>query len=97
MNIAEMICQTTQILTEIRKCQCMYHYCEDKKKIYNYIVSEICRLKKEEVLLYFVEEDFNENSSLEVLKIELLKLYRFLSGEFIHRIGNYNQVMQVAN
>ncbi|MDE5715889.1 MAG: hypothetical protein K2I42_07165 [Anaeroplasmataceae bacterium] len=97
MNIAEMICQTTQILTDIRKVYSLYHYCNDRKLIYNQIVNEICLLKREDIMLYFVCEDFSEESSLEVLKIELLKLYKFLSNEFVHKIHSFNEIVEVTN
>ncbi len=96
MNIAEMICQTTQILTDIRKIYSLYHFCNDPKLIYNHIVNEICMLKREDVMLYFVCEDFSEESSIDVLKIELLKLYKFLSNEFIHQIHRFNEVVGVT-
>ena len=72
MDLVDMICQTSQLLTDIRKCQSLYHYCEDKKAIYEHIVKEICFLKDEDVLLYFVNERFNEFRSIKNRAIKAL-------------------------
>ena len=95
MDLVDMICQTSQLLTDIRKCQSLYHYCEDKKAIYEHIVKEICFLKDEDVLLYFVNERFNEESSLEVLRIELLRLYKILADKFLGNIQTYAKPVEV--
>ncbi|MDE6584420.1 MAG: hypothetical protein K2K15_03370 [Anaeroplasmataceae bacterium] len=96
MNITDMICQTSELLTEIKKCQSLYHYCKDNHVIYRYILKEIYRLNKVDVLLEFLADDLRENCSLDTLKKELLKLYGFLSEEFVSKIKSYNQVKEVA-
>ncbi len=86
-----MICQTSKLLTEIKKCQSLYTYCKDRHVIYRFIVKEIYRLNKVDILLVFLEDDLRENCSLDVLKEELLKLYKFQSEEFIHHIQSFNK------
>lgn len=51
--------------------------------------------KDEDVLLYFVNERFNEESSLEVLRIELLKLYKILADKFLGNIQTYAKPVEV--
>ncbi len=91
-----MICQTSELLTEIKKCKSLYHYCNDNHLIYRYIIKEIYRMNKVDILLEFLADDLRENCSLEDLKLELLKLYRFLSDEFISTVRNYNYNKEVV-
>lgn len=86
-----MIRQTTEIVTEIQKCQSLYHYCNDNHLIYRYIIKEIYRLNKVDVLLAFLADDLRENCSIDVLKLELLKLYKFLTEEFALKIKSYTK------
>lgn len=96
MNITDMICQTSEIVTEIKKCQSLYHHCNDNHLIYRYIIKEIYRINKVDVLLEFLADDLRENCSLDVLKHELLKLYHFLSEEFVSKVKSYNYNKEVA-
>lgn len=96
MNITDMIRQTSELTTEIKKCQSLYHYCNDNHMIYRYIIKEIYRMNKVDVLLAFLADDLRENCSLDVLKVELLKLYKFLSDEFILKIKSYDFNKEVA-
>ncbi|MDE6047854.1 MAG: hypothetical protein K2M08_04980 [Anaeroplasmataceae bacterium] len=96
MKVTDMICQTSELLREIKKCQSLYHYCNDNHLIYRYIIKEIYRLNKVDVLLEFLADDLRENCSLEDLKHELLKLYRILSDEFILAVKSYNFSKEVA-
>lgn len=90
MNLTEMILETSEVLNEINKCQKLYHYCNDKHIIYRYIIKEIYRINKVDVLLEFLADDLKENCSIEDLKNELLKLYHYLTIEFISKIKSYN-------
>ncbi|MDE6660924.1 MAG: hypothetical protein K2J93_03760 [Anaeroplasmataceae bacterium] len=90
MQVTDMICQTSELLKEIKKCQCLYHYCKDKHVIYRFIINEIYKLNKVDILLVFLADDLRENCSLEELKQELLKLYGFLSDEFMLLMKSYN-------
>lgn len=91
MNITDMICQTSEILTQIKKCQCLYSHCKDKHILYRCIIQEIYRINKVDVLLVFLEDDLREDCSIEILKDELLKLYKFQSEEFISHIHKMNK------
>lgn len=96
MNITDMISQASELLIEIKKCQSLYHYCNDNHLIYRYIIKEIYRINKVDVLLEFLADDLRENCSLEELKHELLKLYRVLSDEFLLTVKNYTFNKEVA-
>lgn len=96
MNVTDMISQTSELITAIKKCQSLYHYCNDNHLIYRYIIKEIYRINKVDVLLVFLADDLRENCSLEDLKHELLKLYRVLSDEFLLTVKNYNHTKEVA-
>ncbi len=90
MKLTDMILETTEVLNEINKCQKLYHFCDDKHIIYRYIIKEIYRINKVDVLLEFLADDLKENCCLEELKNELLKLYHFLTIEFVSKIKSYN-------
>ncbi|MCM1131103.1 MAG: hypothetical protein NC310_03325 [Roseburia sp.] len=96
MKVTDMICQTSLLLTEIKKCQSLYHYCNDNHLIYRYIIKEIYRMNKVDVLLEFLADDLREDCSLDDLKRELLKLYRFLSDEFLLTVKNFSFNKEVA-
>lgn len=96
MKVTDMICQTSELLTEIKKCQSLYHYCNDNHLIYRYIIKEIYKLNKVDVLLEFLADDLRENCSLDDLKQELLKLYRVLSDEFLLTVNNFSLNKEVA-
>ena len=96
MKVTDMICQTSELLTEIKKCQSLYHYCNDNHLIYRYIIKEIYRINKVDVLLEFLADDLRENCSLDDLKQELLKLYRVLSDEFLLTVKKYSLNKEVA-
>lgn len=96
MKTTDMICQTSVLLTEIKKCQSLYHYCKDNHLIYRYIIKEIYRINKVDVLLEFLADDLREDCSLDDLKNELLKLYRILSDEFLTTVKSYSCSKEVA-
>lgn len=96
MNITDMICQTSELLTQIKKCQCLYNFCKDKHIVYRFIIQEIYRLNKVDILLVFLEDDLREDCSIETLKEELLKLYKFQSEEFISHIRKLNSEVSVV-
>lgn len=91
-----MISQSSELLTEIRKCQSLYHYCEDNHIIYRFILQVIYRMNKVDVLLEFLADDLRENCSLEDLKLELLKLYKLLTQDFVQEIHRYSKSMEPA-
>lgn len=96
MKVTDMICQTSELLTEIKKCQSLYHYCKDNHLIYRYIIKEIYKINKVDVLLEFLADDLRENCSLDELKNELLKLYRVLSDEFLTIVKSFACSKEVA-
>lgn len=87
--VTDMIVETEKILIEIRKCINLYYYCNDSKIIYNHILRDLFSLKKLELLSDFSLDYFNEDSSLEVLKLELIKLYKILTNRFLKIIDSY--------
>ena len=56
-----------------------------------FIIQEIYRINKVDILLVFLEDDLREDCNIEVLREELLKLYKFLSEEFINHIRKMNK------
>lgn len=44
-----------------------------------------------DILLVFLEDDLREDCNIEVLREELLKLYKFQSEEFINHIRKMNK------
>ncbi len=52
-----MICQTSELLTQIKKCQSLYSHCKDKHILYRFIIQEIYRINKVDILLVFLEDD----------------------------------------
>ena len=91
MNITDMICQTSELLTQIKKCQSLYSHCKDKHILYRFIIQEIYRINKVDILLVFLEDDLREDCNIEVLREELLKLYKFQSEVFINHIRKMNK------
>lgn len=96
MKITDMICQAAEVLTAIKKCQCLYHYCDNRHLIYRYIIKEIYRINKVDVLLEFLADDLREDCCLDDLRNELLKLYRILVNEFISKIKSFSYCVELA-
>lgn len=96
MDLTDMIYQTSAIVTEIKKCQSLFHYCNDKHVIYRYIIKEISRMNKVDILLEFLADDLRENCSLDELKKELLKLYHYQSQEFFYNMKGYMYAKEVV-
>lgn len=90
-NIVDVIVEAGRIITEIKKCVSLYHFCQNKKQIYDYILKDIFYLDAPEVLTDFNLNYFTENSSLEVLKLELLKLYKSLTREFVRLMETHKE------
>ena len=88
-DVAEVLLEAERLLIEIRKCVSLYHYCEDGKIIYNHILKDIYTLNKPEILIDFSLDYFNEDSNITTLKVELLKLYKVLSNNFLTLINDY--------
>ena len=53
-------------------------------------------MNKVDVLLEFLADDLRENCSLEDLKLELLKLYKLLTQDFVQEIHRYSKSMEPA-
>lgn len=96
MSIVEMICRMNEIVTEIRKCEGLYHYCDDSKQIYHHILESIYALQKPDLLFEFAKEDLDEQSNVDLLKEHLLKLYQCWKFEFVDVIGKYHQYVEEA-
>lgn len=94
MSIVDMICRMNEIVTEIRKCEGIYHYCEDSKQIYHHLVESIYTLRNPAIVFQFAMEDFSEKSSVEALKERLLKLYQCWKNEFVKVIDQYHQYVE---
>ncbi len=89
MVVTDMLLETEKLLIEIRKCVSLYYYCDDSKIIYNHILRDLFGLKKLELLSDYSLGYFNEDSSIEVLKLELIKLYKLLTRRFLKLIDSY--------
>lgn len=96
MSVIDVITNSNIYLTEIKKCVNLYNYCEDKTTIYNHLVQKIYQLQDGDVISGFANSDINENSSLDDLKVELLKLYDIYTKEFLQVVSQYNNESLVA-
>ncbi len=94
MSIVDMICRMNEIVTEIRKCESMYYYCDDAEQIYNHLLKSIYALNKPSMLFQLAQEDLNEKSSLDLLKLKLLILYGIWRDEFVQVLSDYHQVVE---
>lgn len=96
MSVIDVITNSDTCLVEIKKCVNLYNYCEDKKTIYNHILKNVYKLQDSNAFDSFVNSGISENSSLDELKVELLKLYDLYTKEFLNVVSQYNSQSLVA-
>ncbi len=94
MTIVDMICRMNEVVSEIRKCEELYHYSEDANEIYLHLTKSICTLRKSDVLFAFAKKNISSSSDIKELKEELLWLYKAWKREFVCLIESYHNVIE---